>query len=318
MWPRYRLPKRHGWPVQRVANHELAHASVCAAAILELCPHFDFPCRASRVARCKVREDDGRGAVLISAVRADLATVWFSLNATKGGNVSVASTIADLVSSNPRLILTPSGRRAGHFDVIVAESEATSSWSATFYSKARGAPTEGELDLANTPLPMGEINQWGSRPAGLAPTPPPSPPPVRPPGPLPPAPPCPSSIISQKTKRKSSGCYGGGGCHWPYSNATLPDPTSLANGTLSSLANETTLACEATCERLPGGCGVSRARMRSGYFCFFYEFASSIRARRSSGFFRTVGRTCRGTRTRTDTANMRGFSSGSDQYDAAL
>ena len=176
------------------------------------------------------------GAVLVSGLRANSSTVWFSLNATRGGgSLAVHSTITDLACQSDvrraiasgiwtalskdsiaiilcgqasKLTLT-AGKVPGLFEVAVAESAAGASWTALCYSKAKGRPPPSALQLS--PLPPGQENLWGSR----ARAPPPPAPPAPAPSPPPALPPCPPS-----------GCAGCGGCHWPYENGAAQPPTS--------------------------------------------------------------------------------------------
>ena len=126
-----------------------------------------FPAVSASWADARFARMRAEGAVLVAAVRANFTTVFFSLNATVGGNVSVHSTIVDLASSNAEVLVTASsGGEAGVFAVSVSHSEP---WAAVFHSKARGPPSSEELGLALTPLPAGEVNLWGSRLAGSGP-----------------------------------------------------------------------------------------------------------------------------------------------------
>lgn len=206
------------------------------------------------------------GAVLIDAVRDNFTTIFVALNATIGGNVSVHTTITDLVSSNAEVTVnpsvTPSGEAAaaGIFDLSVNHGQP---WAAVLYSKARGPPSAEELGLARTPLPPGASNLWGSRAPGnwTPPSPPPAPPSPSPsppaPAPLPPLPPC-----------NPTGCAGCGGCKWPYANATLPEPKQPVSG---SLAGATTLACEAKCGAMADCAGFTRKHAEKD--CYFYSKA---------------------------------------------
>ena len=103
--------------------------------------------------------------MLIDAVRDNFTTIFVALNATIGGNVSVHTTITDLVSSNAEVTVnpsvTPSGEAAaaGVFTLSVNHGQP---WVAVLYSKARGPPSAEELGLARTPLPPGASNLWGS------------------------------------------------------------------------------------------------------------------------------------------------------------
>ena len=210
-----------------------------------------FPAVPASWADARFARMRAEGAVLVTAVRANFTTVFFSLNATVGGNVSVHSTIVDLASSNAEVLVTASPiGEAGVFAVSVSHSKP---WAAVFYSKARGPPSSEKLGLALTPLPAGEVNLWGSRPAGSGPPIPPGPPP---PGPLGPLPRCPTS-----------GCAHCGGCHWPYANDTMPDPKQPV---LSSVV-ATTVACEAKCGSMaaPGCAGFTRKEAEN--VCYFYS-----------------------------------------------
>lgn len=61
------------------------------------------------------------GAVLVSAVRANFTTHWFSLNATRGGTVSAHSAILDLVGSSREIDVVASPTEpAGVFDIKMA------------------------------------------------------------------------------------------------------------------------------------------------------------------------------------------------------
>ena len=79
--------------------------------------------------------------MLIDAVRDNFTTIFVALNATIGGNVSVHTTITDLVSSNAEVTVnpsvTPSGEAAaaGVFTLSVNHGQP---WVAVLYSKARG------------------------------------------------------------------------------------------------------------------------------------------------------------------------------------
>ena len=199
------------------------------------------------------------GAVLVSAVRSNFTTLWFRLNATRGGNYSVHSAILDLASTSPGVSVAGLQNIDGMYRVTGGERP----WSAVFFSKARGEPSAAELALATTPLPAGDTNLWGSRkqlaPTPTPPSPAPTPSPTPPPGPLPPLPPCPAA-----------GCQGCGGCHWPYANATLPEPKGPVMG---SLANATTLGCEAHCAATAGCVGFTRKDAAQGTPCYFYDKA---------------------------------------------
>jgi N-acetyl-beta-hexosaminidase len=216
-----------------------------------------FPAVPASWADARFARMRAEGAVLVSAVRANFSTIFISLNATVGGNVSVHSTIVDLVSSNTKVTITPSaagGKGSGLYDIVSVPrgSGSQQPWAAVLYSKARGPPSAKELELALTPLPAGppgDLNMWGSRPAGPAP-------PQPPPGPLGPLLPC-----------AATGCVGCGGCKWPYVNVTLPEPKSPVMG---SLLNATALACEAKCETMTGRCvGFTRKEVEKE--CFFYS-----------------------------------------------
>ena len=214
------------------------------------------------------------GAVLVSAVRANFTTVWFSLNATRGGNVSVHSSIVDLASTMAGMqpVASPASLAgSGMFDILGGAEP----WAAVFYSKAKAPPSAAVLALATTPLPAApeRSNLWGSRvtPMPLPPTPPPPPPrppappgpppapPSPPPAPLPPLPPCPAT-----------GCTGCGQppCRWPYANATLPAPKQPVMG---SLLNAATLACEVKCSATAGCAGFARKDAEQS--CYFYSNA---------------------------------------------
>ena len=210
-----------------------------------------FPAVSASWADARFARMRAEGAVLVAAVRANFTTIFFSLNATVGGNVSVHSTIVDLASANAEVMVTASSSgEAGVFAVSVSHPEP---WAAVFYSKARGPPTSEELGLALTPLPAGEVNLWGSRPAGSGPPIPPGPPP---PGPLGPLPPCPAS-----------GCAHCGGCRWPYANDTLPDPKQPV---LSSVV-ATTVACEAKCGSMAAPRCAGFTRKDADEVCYFYS-----------------------------------------------
>jgi hypothetical protein len=215
------------------------------------------------------------GAVLVSALRTNGSTVWFSLNATRGGSVAVHSTITDLEASAAAVTLTAQPPAGSGLYTIDGGAEP---WSSVFYSKARGPPSSQELAL--TPLPAGPTNLWGSRDVNPLPRPPPPPP-----GPPPPVPPprCPSS-----------GCAGCGGCHWPYLNATEPDPTRPFAGWK---ANATTLQCEDACANATrpsstergglgggggGGGGGCVGFTQRGSTCWFYEQVSGRFSHRSA------------------------------------
>ena len=201
------------------------------------------------------------GAVLVSAVRSNFTTLWFQLNATRGGNFSVHSTILDLASTSPSVRIAGSRGIDGMYSVAGGEKP----WSAVFFSKAGGPPSTGELALATTPLPATETNLWGSRvppppspprPPPPAPVPPPPGPPTPPPTPLPPLPRCPAA-----------GCEGcQPPCHWPYLNSTLPDPKQPV---LGSLVNASTLACETKCGTAARCVGFTRKGAESA--CYFYD-----------------------------------------------
>ena len=212
------------------------------------------------------------GAVLVSAVRTNFTTVWFSLNATRGGKVSVHSSIVDLASTVAAIepVASPNSPAGeGMYDIVGGAEP----WSAVFYSKVQGPPSAAALALATTPLPAvpESSNLWGSRTAAMPlppvpPTPrPPAPPgpapgpPAPPPAPLPPVPPCPAT-----------GCKGCGQppCRWPYLNATVPAPKSPVMGSLLTAA---TLACEAKCGATTGCVGFTRKDAEQS--CYFYSGA---------------------------------------------
>ena len=194
------------------------------------------------------------GAVLVSAVRSNFTTLFFQLNATRGGNFSVHSTILDLATASPSVRIGSRGT-----DGVYSVAGGDSPWSAVFFSKARGQPSAAELALATTPLPAGNKNMWGSRRQTPTPSPPPPPPTPPPPGPLPPLPPCPVA-----------GCQGCGGCRWPYENETIPDPKEPVSG---ALLNASTLGCEARCAAMAGCAGFTRKDVALGTPCYFYDKA---------------------------------------------
>ncbi len=166
------------------------------------------------------------GAVLVSGVRSNGTTIWFSLNATKGGNVTVHSTITDLATTSSNIQLLPqSPANSGIYEIVVNGQQP---WTGMFYSQARGQPSSRELRLTPLPLPADQMNLWGTRRV-KQPLPPPAPP-------SPPLHHCPKS-----------GCSGCGGCHWPYLNSTEPDPSRPFS---STKVNLTTLQCEARCSSL--------------------------------------------------------------------
>jgi hypothetical protein len=219
-----------------------------------------FPSVPSSWADARFARLRAEGAVLVSAVRANHTTQWFSLNATRGGAVSVHSSIIDLVSTVAGItpVASPSSAiGSGMFDIAGGAAP----WTAVFYSKAQETPPSmEELALAMTPLPAMVTNLWGSRSASPPPPPgptsPPPPPPPPPPGPLPPLPPCP--IV---------GCQGcQPPCHWPYLNSTLPDPKGPVMGLL---LNASTLACETNCGTTAGCVGFTRKNTERS--CYFYD-----------------------------------------------
>lgn len=106
------------------------------------------------------------GAVLVSAVRANFTTHWFSLNATRGGTVSAHSAILDLVGSSREIDVVASPTEpAGVFDIKMAGGHPHRPWAAVFYSKAAGPPSAELLAMATQPLEAepGSTNQWGTK-----------------------------------------------------------------------------------------------------------------------------------------------------------
>lgn len=191
------------------------------------------------------------GSVLVSAVRKNASTLWFSLNATKGGNLTVHTDIIDLTAGSGTHALQITSTASGVYDIVAPVAQP---WAAVFFSQSRGPPSEHDLTVS--PLPAGPSNLWGSR-KPQAPPPPPPPPP----GPLPHCP--------------VDGCAGCGGCRWPYLNATEPDPSRPF---LTQLENATTLACEAKC----AGAAVCVGFTQRSTSCWLYAHISGRFSHRSS------------------------------------
>ena len=184
------------------------------------------------------------GSVLVSAVRKNSRTLWFSLNATKGGNLTVHTSIADLTARSETQALQIISTASGVYDIAAPDALP---WAAVFFSQSCGPPSE--QDLTMSPLPAGPSNLWGSRK------------PQAPPATLPHCPP--------------DGCAGCGGCRWPYLNATLPDPSRPF---LIELENVTTVECEAKC----AGASVCVGFTQRTTSCWLYAHISGKFSKRSS------------------------------------
>lgn len=189
------------------------------------------------------------GSVLVSAAWENATTIWFSLNATKGGNLTVYTSITDLDTDGSHALHITSLIRSGVYNIVAPDVQP---WAAVFFSKSRGPPSK--QDLTMSPLPLGPTNLWGSRG-------PPLPPPPPPPRPLPHCP--------------AAGCPGCGGCHWPYENATQPLPSRPF---LKELESATTLACEAQCAAEAVCIGFTQR----GTTCWLYAHISGQFSHRSA------------------------------------
>jgi hypothetical protein len=238
------------WAEARFANMRAEGVSMLATATCLLClptTPAQPPLAAGNDCQASLISPQ---AVLVSAVRANATTLWFALNATKGGNLTVHTVILDLIVGKSSTTLQIDARQTAPGVYDITPPDTLTPWTAVFHSRARGAPSAQEMVIS--PLPAGPLHIWGSR--KQTPLPPPPPPP-----PLPPCPP--------------TGCAGCAGCHWPYENCTEPDPSRPF---MKQLFKVTTLQCEAQCGAAASCVGFTQR----GASCWLYAQVSGRFAHR--------------------------------------
>ena len=95
------------------------------------------------------------GSVLVSAVRKNASTLWFSLNATKGGNLTVHTDIIDLTAGSGTHALQITSTASGVYDIVAPVAQP---WAAVFFSQSAVGHRRSTILLCHRSQPARAIS----------------------------------------------------------------------------------------------------------------------------------------------------------------